>query len=183
MRLLAPADRTTAVTVAAVMTSAAAVAAVLGLAAGEQVRHALGFDFAGAPRTLTEAASIFAHNTRFLFGIFGLTLLAQTPWMDGSDRPAPRWQHAIVLLGDLILAAQVLINAGVIGASVGAYGTRMLSVLLPHGPLEVAAFSLALTLYLAARRGPVQPRRALTLAALSVATLAVAAVLETYLTF
>ena len=32
--------------------------------------------------------------------------------------------------------------------------------MLPHGPLELAAFALALALYLRARRGPIAPRDA-----------------------
>ena len=67
-----------------------------------------------------------------------------------------------------------------IGASFGAYGTRMVRAALPHGPVELAAYSLALALYLQGRRRPFPARRLLVVMALSVSTLALAAVLETY---
>ena len=40
----------------------------------------------------------------------------------------------------------------VVGAAIGAYGTRMVGAMLPHGPVELAAYSLALALYLHGRR-------------------------------
>ena len=45
-------------------------------------------------------------------------------------------------------------NVALVGAALGAYGTRMALAMLPHGPLELAAFATALALYLDARRGP-----------------------------
>ena len=47
-------------------------------------------------------------------------------------------------LGEALLAAAVAANVIVVGASFGAYGTRMLRAALPHGPVELAAYSLAL---------------------------------------
>ena len=67
-----------------------------------------------------------------------------------------------------------------IGASFGAYGTRMVRAALPHGPVELAAYSLALSLYLHGRRRPLPARCVVAVLALSVSTLALAAVLETY---
>ena len=40
----------------------------------------------------------------------------------------------------------------VVGAALGGYGTRMVRAMLPHGPVELAAYSLALALYLQGRR-------------------------------
>ena len=68
----------------------------------------------------------------------------------------------------------------VIGASLGAYGTRMVRAALPHGPVELAAYSLALALYLQGRDRPLPGRLIVAVVALSVATLALAAILETY---
>jgi hypothetical protein len=56
----------------------------------------------------------------------------------------------------------------------------MLRATLPHGPFELAAYSLALALYLQGRRRPLPVQHVLDVAALSVAVLAVAAALETY---
>src|SRR5204862_188619 len=65
------------------------------------------------------------------------------------------------LVGGVIAA-----NVIVIGASFGAYGTRMVRTALPHGPLEVAPYSLALGLYLQGRRRPPPARHVLPVAAL-----------------
>jgi hypothetical protein len=80
----------------------------------------------------------------------------------------------------VLVGAAVAANVIVVGASLGAYGTRMLRATLPHGPFELAAYSLALALYLQGRRWPLPLRLALGVGALSVATLALAAALETY---
>ena len=68
----------------------------------------------------------------------------------------------------------------VVGASFGAYGTRMVRAALPHGPVELAAYSLALALYLQGRTRPLPIRHVLAVAALSVSVLALSAVLETF---
>ena len=68
----------------------------------------------------------------------------------------------------------------VVGASLGAYGTRMVRAALPHGPVELAAYSLALALYLQGRREPLPSRHGRDVGALSIAALALAAVLETF---
>ena len=46
-----------------------------------------------------------------------------------------------------MIAANVL----VVGAALGAYGERMVRAMLPHGPVELAAYALALALYLQGR--------------------------------
>jgi hypothetical protein len=63
----------------------------------------------------------------------------------------------------------------------GGCGIHMVRALLPHAPLEVGAFVLAIVLYLAVRRRPLLPCRAVTLVAASVTLLAIAALLETVL--
>ena len=52
--------------------------------------------------------------------------------------------------------------------------------MLPHGPLELAAFALTLALYLRARQGPLAPRHLAAVAPGCVALLVVAAALETW---
>jgi len=83
-------------------------------------------------------------------------------------------------LGEVLLGGAVGANLIVIGASFGAYGTRMLRAALPHGPVELAAYSLALSMYLNARSRPFPTRSLLAVMALSTSMLAIAAVLETY---
>jgi hypothetical protein len=64
--------------------------------------------------------------------------------------------------------------------ALGAYGSSMAAAILPNGPLELAAFALALSVYRDARRRPVRAARALGHAATGLALLAAAALLETY---
>jgi hypothetical protein len=67
-----------------------------------------------------------------------------------------------------------------VGVAVGAYGARAGRALLPHGPVELAGFSLALALYAAVRRNSASARQAGSLAGSAMVLLALAAVLETY---
>jgi hypothetical protein len=81
---------------------------------------------------------------------------------------------------DTILALAVAVNTALVGAALGAYGARMLVAMLPHGPLELAAFAIALALYVHARRGPLTVRHVTATAAACLSLLAVASVLETF---
>jgi hypothetical protein len=167
--------------VAAGLTAATlAVAAVVRIAWAADVRRALGFPFAGIPAHLDAAAAVFANNARLLAAVFAAVLVAQSPWLAGRD--ARRSPLASVLLAavDSVLVLAVAVNTILVGAAVGAYGTRMIAAVLPHGPLELLAYAVTLALHLRARRGPLAVRHILTTAAGCLAVLALAAVLETY---
>ena len=82
--------------------------------------------------------------------------------------------------GEALLGAAVAANVMVIGVSLGAYGTRMAHAALPHGPVELAAYSLALALYLQGRRRPLARPPSPRSPRCRIALLAVAAVLETF---
>ena len=142
----------------------------------------LRFPFAGIPARPSTAAIIFSHNLRALAAICGLLLIAQSAhWNVSAAGTEPGPAHRTLRwLGEALLAAAVAANLLVIGASFGAYGTRMVRAALPHGPVELAAYSLALALYLQGRTRALPARHMLAVLALSVATLALAAVLETY---
>jgi hypothetical protein len=56
----------------------------------------------------------------------------------------------------------------------------MVRAMLPHGPFEVAAYSLALALYLQGRHRPLPAVRTTRTIAASVALLALAALLEAF---
>jgi hypothetical protein len=143
-------------------------------------RRWLAFPFAGIPPRPGQVASVFIHNLRALAAISGLVLITQsTHWTAGPAPPGPL-HGTLRRLAEELLGAAVVANLIVIGASFGAYGTRMLRAALPHGPVELAAYSLALSLYLNARRRPFPARRLLAVLALSASMLAIAAVLETY---
>jgi hypothetical protein len=143
-------------------------------------RRWLAFPFGGLPQRPAIAASVLAHNLRALAAVGGLLLIAQSGcWTRAGEEPG--WAHgAIRRAGEVLLGAAVLANVIVVGASFGAYGVRMLRAVLPHGPVELAAYSLALSLYAQGRNRRLGARQALVVIALSVALLALAAVLETY---
>lgn len=147
-----------------------AVAAAVGLSGQTAAaRRALGFDFGGLPRTGSEALTIAAHNGRFAAAVL-LAALA-----------APRFGRALRPLLHAVLIGLLALNAGAIGVALGAYGRRAARALLPHLPLEFAAFSLAGGAYLAALRAPLTLRALATVAATSAALLAAAAAVETFL--
>ena len=82
------------------------------------------------------------------------------------------------LLGDLITAAIMVANAGLVGAALGSWGERLLPY-LPHLPLELAALACSCAAWWSRRDRP----RALWRPAASVLCLAVlAALVEVYAT-
>jgi hypothetical protein len=154
------------------------VAVVVRLALADQVRRWLAFRFTGFPAPPHVATAILLHNLGALGALLGLVLIAQSPhW---ARRPAGRVHRALRRVAELVIAAVVAANVIVVGASVGAYGIRMVRALLPHGPVEVAAYSLALALYIQGRERPLPLRHALVILGLATSALAVAAVLETF---
>jgi hypothetical protein len=161
----------------------AAAALVVHAACPGWARALLGYRFPGVPAEVGEAGAIFAHNVRKLAGIYGLALVLQAPWLPG-DRAAedrPRWHPALATFCDCAVTGTLAGTVLAVVLGVGGYGMQMVRALLPHAPLEVGAFALAIVLYLAARRRPLAPCRAVTLVAASVTLLAIAALLETYL--
>jgi hypothetical protein len=152
------------------------VAAVVGVAMRGDARRWLGFSFRGIPARPDVAVGIFANNLRSILGVFGLLLFARL-----ADRsPDVRARRWTVRLGEMILLGAVTANVVTVGAGLGAYGERMVRALLPHGPVELAAYSIALALYLQDRDRPVRVYYIVRVAAVSVALLAVAAAVETF---
>ena len=153
------------------------VAVATRLLAATPARRRLHYPFTGVPDRFNVAVSIFAHNGRAMAGVFGLLLVVQlavrTPAGPG------RAQRTVRAVGELLLAGLVAANVLVVGASLGAYGTRMAWAMLPHGP-ELAAFATALALYLQGRSRPLPVRQLLITGGVSVLLLAAAAALETF---
>jgi putative Mn2+ efflux pump MntP len=81
---------------------------------------------------------------------------------------------------DVTLALVLLLNTTAVGIALGAYGSRLLASVALHGPLELAAFSLAGGAYLAARAGELGAGRLAIAAGLAVVLVAAGAVAETY---
>jgi hypothetical protein len=167
--------------VAATLTIACGVIAlVVYLWFAVAARRWLAFPFAGIPARPSTAAIILSRNLRALAAVFGLLLIAQSAyWNAAGAEPGPA-HRTLRRLGEALLGAAVGANLVVIGASFGAYGTRMVRAALPHGPVELAAYSLGLSLYLQGRRRPLPARSVVAVLALSVFALALAAFLETY---
>jgi hypothetical protein len=166
-----------AIGVAGVLLAAIAVVAVLvGVTGGAAVREWLAYPFTGVPATTGEAGVIFAHNVRALLGVIGLLLIAQV----AAHQPggATRAQKAVRIAGETVLAGIVAANVLVVGAALGAYGTRMAGAMLPHGPVELAGFATAIALYVQGRDRALPTRQLVLTAAASVLLLAAAALLE-----
>jgi hypothetical protein len=131
----------------------------------------------GVPAHAVDAVAIFAHNCGALSGVFGLLLIAQ---LAGRAPHGPgRVQRTVQAGGGLILAGVIAANVLVIGAAIGAYGPRMLRATLPHGPVELAAYTVARVLYLHGRRRALPASQLARAILTSVGLLAIAAVLET----
>ena len=174
-------ERRSALGVAGGLTfGAIAVAAIVRAGWAAETRRLLGFRFAGVPARLDTAASIFAGNARLLAAVFAAILVAQSPWLAGGNARRGRVMSALTAAVDTVLALAVAVNVALVGAALGAYGDRMALAMLPHGPLEVAAYALALAVYLHARREPIAARRILAVGAMCLALLGVAALLETF---
>ena len=154
------------------------VAALVDVVVAGQARDWLGYRFPGLAARPNVVVAIFLHNVRAILGVFGLLLIAQI----AARRPggAGKAQRLILAGGELILAGVIAVNVLVVGAGLGAYGGRMVRAELPHGPVELAAYALALALYLQGRKRTLPGSHIARVVAVSVALLALAAVLETF---
>ncbi|HTX12174.1 MAG TPA: hypothetical protein VME22_26395 [Solirubrobacteraceae bacterium] len=159
--------------------AACAIAAVVNVALAAAARRWLAYPFAGIPARPGEAAAIFLHNVRALTAVGGLLIVAQSPYWAGKMNGGPV-HRAIRRAGEALLAAGVSANVIMVGASLGAYGSRMVRAVLPHGPIELAAYALALAVYIQGRHRPLPTSHALAIPAMSMSLLALAALLETF---
>jgi hypothetical protein len=157
-----------------------AVGLTVHVACAGWARRLLAFHFPGVPARPAVAATVFVHNLHALAAIGGALLVAQAPYLMTGAADAGRIHRALRRGSEVLLTGGVAANVVVIGASFGAYGMRMMRAALPHGPLELAAYSLALALYIQGRRWPLAARHVLAVATLSSFALAAAALLETF---
>jgi hypothetical protein len=164
------------------LTFTAAIAIAVALAFAPEVRAELRWTFPGVPGTFATAASIFATNAMKLIGVWGATLIVQAPWIGvqaSAVRPG-RAARTARLLCDVVGIYSATRNLLMLGLGLGAYGERLALATLPHGPIELLAFSLSAVLYLRARRGPLPAGVARPLVICSALALAAAALLETF---
>jgi hypothetical protein len=158
-----------------------AVGLAVQLAFAGWARHLLAFHFPRIAARPEVAVTVFVHNLHALLAIGGALLVAQAPYLTSRAAEPARVHRGLQRGCEVLVAGGVAANVIVIGASFGAYGIRMARAALPHGPVELAAYSLALALYVQARHRPLPARHLLTVAALSTCALAAAALLETYM--
>jgi hypothetical protein len=147
--------------------------------------------FAHIPHEWSQALAIVQVNTHHAWlPVLIMAALVQAQWQEdaASVRRAFTCFCDVVIV---VLLGHVLVYP--VGASVGAYGTRMLLAMLPAGPIELAAYALAASVYLHSRRTPIlyleagrtrihrsDAAQALRVASLSGALLVIAALLETF---
>jgi hypothetical protein len=156
------------------------VAAGVEVTCASAARGWLRFGFAGVPGTLGEALGIFAANARLLVAVGVATLTAQLRLRDEAHSKEPGALRVLSRVCDLALFVAALVNIGIVGLSIGAYGWRMCVAILPHGPVELSAYSVALGFYRHARRWRISRQTALSAAAGATGLLALAALLETF---
>jgi hypothetical protein len=142
-------------------------AAVRLLGASSAARGALAFGFSASSATPGEAFAVALGNLR----LAGAVLLAA---LFAGLRPAVR--PAL----DIVVGALAGLNATTAGVALAAYGTRLLEAVAVHATLELAAFAIVGAAYHSARRGPLDGRQLMAVAAASTVLLAAAAVLETF---
>jgi hypothetical protein len=130
--------RASASVASALLATVAVVAGVVLLGGFESdARAFLRFDFRGTEETGFEIA---AQNARLVAAVLlGAAVL-------------PRFREGRLVFD--VAAVWILVgNAALIGFAIGAYGARTVRALALHGPLELAAISLAGGVYVEARNG------------------------------
>lgn len=174
--------RVTAGVGALVVACVLSVALTCDLLFASGARGWLGFGFEPPPATSQTALETLRGNA----AVAMLPLAAALGLSQLHVGPHAKPRLAAMLLGvtragfDLVIAATTVLNVCVVGLALGAYGARMARALLPHAPVELAGFSLALGAYWIARRQELALRRLLGAWGLAAALLGVAAALETW---
>jgi len=165
---------------AAIVAAIAVAAVTVRLTLAAPARDLLAYPFVPQQPSFAGAAAVLATNARKLAGVYGLALVAQAPILAGEGRRPPAGGSLLRLACDAGALGLLAPSGVLVAVALGAYGSRMAAAMLPHGPLELVAFALALCVYRDARRRPVRAGRALGHAATGLALLAAAALLETY---
>ena len=142
-----------------------------------QARSVLAVHFTSIPASPGQAVAIWIHNSRSTLGIAVFAVSRPVSRALLGDQ-TQRLERAIVRVCDSIIGLWAIGYATAGGVLLGAYGTRQLRILLPEGPVEIAAWVLLVVLYLDLRRGRVTFGQAAVRLAGVVAILGVAAVLE-----
>jgi hypothetical protein len=159
-------------TAALIMLALIVVAATVHLTAPAIARRLLSFAFPARPPGLGAAWGILTDNLRLAAAPLTGALLLQI-----ANRDSGAFKPRRALL-DAIIATILGLNVVIVGAGFGGYGAKIVRYTLPHGPVELAGYCCALTVYITARTGRLQTRQAWLLASASVVLLTVAAMFE-----
>jgi hypothetical protein len=157
-----------------------ATAVAVHFLAAEEARRTLGFGFAGVPHTPATALAIFVDNTRVLAAILVAAIVVQAARELAGSSLSRAYEQALTSVCDCALLLFTCLNVLAVGAAYGAYGLRTVRATVVHGPFELAAFSIALALYLASRRERLDRRRCAAGAGAACALLMLGAILEAY---
>ncbi len=177
---LAPDIRRGVALTAVLLAGGAALTALIAVAAGGRPAAALGITPRVEPLPPGSGVDILLNNLRVVLAVLiaAGAVIAADEARDGSR--VSRWAAAAVRgICDVAVAAVVAVNVALVAVTAAAYGRHVVEGLWLHGPVETFGFCVALSLYLAARRGQLTVRRTLTVAPAVMGALAVAALLET----
>lgn len=122
-----------------------------------------------------EALGILTNNLEIL-ALLAIAALLQPRGVPGlSPGFLPLW------LADAAVGLVVFFNLVALGAALGALGPRVLVRVMPHAPLEVGGYLVAVIVYLRARDGSLERGYAISRLALAAALLAIGAFVESYI--
>jgi hypothetical protein len=121
-----------------------------------------------------DAAAILVNNLEVCAVLIAATLLQPRGVASIAPGFLPLW------LTDLAVGLLVAFNLLAVGGVIGALGLHAVLRMLPHAPLELGGYLVAVLAYARARRGALQRREALRMFALAVALLTCGALVESY---
>lgn len=179
---LAPDARRAGVLAAGLIATGLLVAMLLAPVGGAGLADWIGLTPRHGDGADLRAWAIFANNITVAFSISVATATAAAA-THAAAASLSRFARAVPLIVrcaiDCTVAALVALNVALVSVAVAAFPAHALRGLWLHGPVETFGFCVALSLYLAARRGQLTMNRALLAAPVCVGVLAVAALLET----
>lgn len=176
---LRPLLRASALAALAALALIAAVALATHVVTGGATRP-LATNVDGIPNQAREAVSILTHNALQALPVVIAGAVLDRLRVHSPQRNTPPPLIRATLDGTVaVIAAKNLLALGV---ALGRYTTSGAMAMLPHGPVELAGFALVLGLYTIARHRRVTAVQWIAGLAGATILLAVAALLETYLT-
>lgn len=126
------------------------------------------------PGSLADATAILSNNLEVLALLAAAALLQPRGIPSLSPGFLPLW------LADLAVALLVVVNLIALGGVLGALGFHAFVRVVPHAPLEIGGYLVAIVAYLRARDGLLDRSDAIARLALATALLVCGALVESY---